>query len=71
MYDEARDLIIDALDENENNGDLCYVLSQIGKNMGDKNLYLQALSEAVKHPESLTYPADKVEKEFSIAQNSI
>ncbi|MBQ6516170.1 tetratricopeptide repeat protein [bacterium] len=70
MFDEAKTLIINALDENENNGDLCYTISQIGKYMKDYNLYEQGLTEAINNPDTLTYPIDIVEKELEILQKA-
>ena len=70
MFDEAKNLIINALDENENNGDLCYTVAQIGKYTEDFNLYEQGLTEAINNPDTLTYPINIVEKELAILQKN-
>lgn len=50
--------------QNDENGDLFYLLAQVYKFIDDKVNYIKNLRNAIKNPMSLTYPIDLVKKEY-------
>ena len=50
---------------NEDNGDMYYLLAMVFKYLGDTENYAEALSEALQCSYSLTYPKDSVQKEYN------
>lgn len=57
--------ILETRIEDESNGDLCYILAQVYKYVGNMEGYQEYLEEALDNPMSLTFPKDIIEKEFN------
>ena len=64
-YTEAMDILIPALENNSQNADLLYTLSQIFRIQGDMENYEKALESALANHQSLTLPFEKVQIEYS------
>lgn len=64
-YTEAMDTIMPSLEANPQNGDLLYTLSQIYKLREDYENYEKALASAITNRQTLTFPLDKVQAEYS------
>lgn len=57
--------------EEEGNGDLCYILSQVYKHINNLQAYRNNLKNAIKNYLTLTYPIETVKKELYYIQSQI
>lgn len=64
-YTEAMDTIMPSLEANPQNGDLLYTLSQIYKLKEDDENYERTLASAITNHQTLTFPLEKVQAEYS------